>query len=59
MLVEAVTVDAVAALHEDDGTGRVEHVLATDGAITVDGPLDALVTAGHGNACHTFLGMSY
>jgi hypothetical protein len=55
VLVEAVLVYAVAALHEDDGLRRVEHVVAADGAVAVRRPLDALVRARHGYTRHAFL----
>lgn len=55
VLVETRLVDAVAALHEDDRLGRVEEVVAADGTVAVDRPLDALVPAGQRDARHAFL----
>jgi len=57
VVLEAVFVNAVTTLHEDNRLGRAEHVIATDGAVTVNGPLNTLVFARHGDTCHAFLAM--
>jgi len=56
MLLKAMTVDTVAALHEHDGPGRVEHVLATDRTVAIRRSLDTpMVSPSHLDAGHTFL----
>lgn len=57
MLLKAAAVDAVTALHEDDGARGVEHVFAADGTVAVDRAFDAFVAGEHGDgdAGHAFL----
>lgn len=57
IIVEAVPMNAVPAFHKYDGLGRGEHVLATDGAITVCRSFKALVVVhcGYRDACHASL----